>query len=104
MANRKLLLYVEGFSKNFRFDRQFADPRDSETFSELIHLCDVPVSHIAPIDQAAEEAEEAEVHNEFAGYNCQDYVLELLDDLEARKLLNGKDTQYKKQKALVASK
>ncbi|KAJ5730390.1 uncharacterized protein N7483_004898 [Penicillium malachiteum] len=100
-THQQLVLHVEGFSKNFRFDRQLADPRDSDNFSELIHLCNVPVSHITLIDQPAEEAE---VHNEFAGYNCQDYVLQLSDDLEARKLINGKDAQYKKQKALVASK
>ncbi|KAJ5707402.1 hypothetical protein N7488_007203 [Penicillium malachiteum] len=100
-TNQQIVLHVEGFSQNFRFDRQFDDPRNADRFKELIYLCDVPVSHIASIDQAAEEAE---IHNEFAGYNCQDYVLELLDDLEARRLNNRKDTQHKKQKALVASK
>jgi hypothetical protein len=61
----------------------------------------VPISSIAAIDQAAEETP---IHNQYPGYNCQDYILELLDDLETRRLIDGKDAKYKRQKTLVASK
>ncbi|CAG8029917.1 unnamed protein product [Penicillium salamii] len=99
--NQRLVLHVEGSSTRFRFDRKFSNARSSQRLSELIHLCDVPISNIAAIDQAAEQAP---IHNQYPGYNCQDYVLELLDDLETRRLINGMDAMYKRQKALVAGK
>ena len=68
---------------------------------ELIHLCGVPISNIAAIDEAAEQAP---IHNQYPGYNCQDYVLELLDDLEERSLIDGEDEKYQRQKALVIGK
>ena len=67
----------------------------------MIHLCGVPISNIAAIDRAAEQAP---IHNQYPGYNCQDYVLELLDDLEGRNLINGRDANYQRQKALVIGK
>ena len=49
-------------------------------------------------------ARAATIHNEAPGYNCQDYVLELLDALEEEELINGNDANYQRQKALIHSK
>lgn len=64
-------------------------------------MCDVPISKVAAIKETAKNAT---IHNEFPGYNCQDYVLELLDDLEGKKIINGNDANYKKKKELLISK
>lgn len=99
--NQQIVLHVEGSSTRFRFDRKFSNPRYSTKLYELIHLCSVPISNIAAIDQAAEQAP---IHNQYPGYNCQDYVIELLNDLERRRLINGRDANYQGQKALVIGK
>ena len=78
-----------------------SDSRKSASLSELNHLCDVSVSKMDAIE---EEAEQAPIHNEYPGYNCQDYILELLDDLEAKRIIDGKDVSYKKKKGVVQNK
>lgn len=56
------------------------------------------------MDAIEEAAEQAPIHNEYPGYNCQDYILELLDDLEAKRIIDGKDVSYKKKKGVVQNK
>lgn len=97
----RIVLQVEGSSTRFRFERKISNARTSSELLELIPLCDVPTANIAAIDHAAGEAP---IHNEHPGYNCQDYVLELLDEIEARGLVDGGNMEYKKQKAHVNSK
>lgn len=43
------------------------------------------------------------IHNEHLRYNCQDYVLELLDGLEERGITGGTDAIYQKQKEVVTT-
>ena len=97
----KIVLQIMGSSTNYRFDPITSDPRESDTLEELIHLCDVPVSKINAIKDTARNAP---IHNEYPGYNCQDYILELLDDLEAKRIIDGKDVSYKKKKGVVQNK
>lgn len=99
--DQKLVFHIEGSSTRFRFDRKLSNARFSKRLLELICLCHVPVGKIGAIDQAAEGAA---IHNEYPGYNCQDYVLELLSDLEQKGLIDGNDASYQKQKDLVESK
>lgn len=46
------------------------------------------LTKIGAIDRLAREAV---IHNQAPGYNCQDYVLELLDALERRALLMARE-------------
>lgn len=78
-----------------------SNAREAANLSELIHLCDVDVSQIGAIKAAAGEAV---IHNEFPGYNCQDYVLELLDDLEKRNIIDSHNANYQRKKRLVKAK
>jgi len=73
----------------------------SATLSEIVHLCDVDASTIAAIKDAAETAV---IHNESPGYNCQDYVLDLLDDLEEKNIIDGNNANYRKNKGAVTGK
>lgn len=92
------IVHIMGSSTNYRFDKRESNARKSAALSELIYLCDVPNSKTTMI---IEVAEKAPIHNEFPGYNCQDYVLDLLDDLEGRRIINGNDSNYKNQKEVV---
>ncbi|OJJ42143.1 hypothetical protein ASPZODRAFT_137455 [Penicilliopsis zonata CBS 506.65] len=78
-----------------------SDARKSATISELIHMCDVPASNITAIKEAARNAP---IHNEHPGYNCQDYILELLDDLEKEGIIDETDPDYQMKKELVTAK
>ncbi|KUL81569.1 hypothetical protein ZTR_09937 [Talaromyces verruculosus] len=99
--DEKVLLHIMGSSTRYRFEMRNSNARTSASLSELIHLCDVDVSKIGPIKAAAGNAV---IHNEFAGYNCQDYVLELLDDLEEKNIIDGHDANYKRKKSMVKAK
>ena len=95
------ILQIMGSSTNYRFEMGTSDPRKSDTLSELIYLYDVPLSKITAIKEAAKTAP---IHNEAKGYNCQDYVLDLLEDLERKGIIDGDDMNYRKQKGIVESK
>lgn len=97
----KTILQIMGSSTNYRFEMETSNARDIKNHSELIPLCDVPASKIGAIKEAAEQAP---IHNGYPGYNCQDYVLELLDDLEERGIIDGRDAEYQKKKEIVRSK
>lgn len=95
------VLHIMGSSTNYRFEMRASDARKSATLSELIYLCDVPIAKVTSIKEAARQAP---IHNEYPGYNCQDYVLDLLDDLEGKRIINGNDANYKKKKEVVKSR
>ncbi|KAM5432815.1 hypothetical protein MferCBS31731_007341 [Microsporum ferrugineum] len=97
----EFIFNIMGSSTRYRYEMQNSNPHDSETLVEMIHLCNVDTSQFDVIKQAAETAI---IHNEYPGYNCQDYVLELLDDLEKRGCIDNKDEKYKKQKKTVKDK
>ncbi|PLB43292.1 hypothetical protein P170DRAFT_481241 [Aspergillus steynii IBT 23096] len=97
----QVVLHIMGFSMNFRFEDRNSDARKEMTLMELIHMCDVPASKISTIRRLAEKMP---IHNEYSGYNCQDYVLELLDELEAKGIIDGADEAYKVKKENVKNK
>lgn len=87
------ILHVLGYSTNYRFEMRSSNARESARLSELIDMCVVPASKIEAIKEAAQNAP---IPNEYPGFNCQDYVLDLLDDLETKGIIDGKDEDYKK--------
>ncbi|PYH90174.1 hypothetical protein BO71DRAFT_402462 [Aspergillus ellipticus CBS 707.79] len=84
--DEKTILNAMGSSTRYYFEMRTADASKSPTLAEMIHLCDVPDSTFPAIKKAAESAV---IHNEYPGYNCQDYVLELLDGLEKEGIIDG---------------
>ncbi|KAJ5513949.1 hypothetical protein N7463_003501 [Penicillium fimorum] len=77
------------------------DVRQQEKLVELLHLYDMDVAKINTIKTVASQVT---VHNEIRGWNCQDYVLDLLEALEKEAIVNSKDASYKKQKNLLHEK
>jgi hypothetical protein len=90
-----------GSSTSYRFEMRNSDPRQWDTILEVIYM-----SHVSASDGPAikEAGKNAVIHNEAPGYNCQDYVLELLDELEERGIIDGSDGGYGERKAYVKSK
>lgn len=67
----------------------------------MVYICEMDASKIKTI---VEIAQNAKVHNEYPGYNCQDYVLEMLDALEENGAIDGNDESYKEKKEIIKSK
>ncbi|CAG8887683.1 unnamed protein product [Penicillium egyptiacum] len=97
----KIFLQVAGSDGRFRYEMETTDVRLSERLVELLPLYDVDV---AKIDSIKTVASQVTVHNEIRGWNCQDYVLDLLEALEKEAIVNSKDAGYKKQKNLLQKK
>lgn len=99
--DEKIILHIMGSSTRYRFDKRNSNARESASLVEMVYLCDVQNSKIDAITDAAENAT---IHNEFPGYNCQDYILELLDDLEEKGIINRNDAGYKRNRKTVEGK
>lgn len=97
----KIILHIMGSSTRYWFEMRISDAAASSKISEMVSLCTVPASKIGAIKEAARKAP---IHNEYPGYNCQDYVLDLLDDLEAKGIVDEHDAEYKKQKKILKEK
>ncbi|KAJ5486972.1 hypothetical protein N7530_001272 [Penicillium desertorum] len=97
----KIFLQVAGSDGRFRYEMETTDVRQSERLVELLHLYDVDVAKINSIKTIASQVT---VHNDIRGWNCQDYVLDLLEALEKEAIVNSKDAGYKTQKDLLQGK
>ncbi|KAJ5960597.1 uncharacterized protein N7479_007747 [Penicillium vulpinum] len=97
----KVLLQVAGSDGRFRYELETTDVRQSERLVELLPLYDVDATQINSIKTVASQVA---VHNEIRGWNCQDYVLDLLEALENEAIMNSKDAGYKKQRDLLHGK
>ncbi|CAI7579129.1 unnamed protein product [Penicillium glandicola] len=97
----KVLLQVTGSDGRFRYELETTNVRQSEKLVELLTLFDVDMAEINSIKTVASQVT---VHNEIRGWNCQDYVLDLLEVLEKEAIVNSKDAGYKKQKSLLHGK
>ncbi|KAJ5594731.1 uncharacterized protein N7459_000939 [Penicillium hispanicum] len=99
-TSQKIMLEAMGSSTRYYFQQRIEDARASDILHELIYMCDVPVSTL----DAIQLAKSLPIHNEYPGYNCQDFVLELLGELETRGVIGGDDREYQRRKEVVAGK
>lgn len=97
----KIILHAMGSSTRYRFEMRNSNARESATLFEMVHICDVDPSMIRAIKDTAKKAV---IHNESPGYNCQDYVLELLDALEEKDIIDGNNADYKRKKRALKGK
>ncbi|OOG00558.1 hypothetical protein ASPCADRAFT_401539 [Aspergillus carbonarius ITEM 5010] len=97
----KLILHIVGSSTRYRFEVRDSNAHKSGSLIEKIELCQVDASKTADIHRIAEQQT---IHNEAPGFNCQDYVLELLGSLENSGIIDETDPEYMKQKEIVKSK
>ncbi|GBF60941.1 hypothetical protein TMEN_3403, partial [Trichophyton mentagrophytes] len=59
---------------------------------------------ISKIGTIKDAAKNIIIHNEYSGYNCQDYVLELLDNLEEKNIIDKNEVNYRYNKEAVRGK
>ena len=71
-----------------------SDPRDSESYRGMIYLTDVRTRDVQDIERIACGLR----LNRYFGWNCQDYVMDLLDALEDEAVINPDDNEYQEQK------
>ncbi|BCS00209.1 uncharacterized protein AKAW2_50550A [Aspergillus luchuensis] len=97
----KIILHIMGSSTRYRFEMRNSNARYSATLIELVYLCHVDNSKINAIKDAAQKMT---IPNEHPGYNCQDYILELLDQLEEEKIIDRSNASYKRNRKKVEDK
>lgn len=78
----------------------------SPTISDLTGCLLTMVDYLVYIDVAkargiSDIAKTIPVQNETPGWNCQDWILDLLDELERHGILNQEDEEYQEKKAYV---
>ena len=76
-------------------------PEDSGRFLESIHLGEFADRDLEEFKKAVEATA---VDNETVEWDCQDYVLEILEKLEEECVIDEDDKAYKKQKRKLESK
>ncbi|KAL1860819.1 hypothetical protein Plec18170_001331 [Paecilomyces lecythidis] len=91
----KTILNIMGSSSRYRFEMRTSNARQEQNLLGLFYLCDVDISQMSAIKNLAEAAI---IHNEYPGYNCQDYVLELLDEMESKEIIDIEETGYVQRK------
>ncbi|KAK9642445.1 hypothetical protein HCH54_007879 [Aspergillus fumigatus] len=95
------LLNARGSDGRFRYETEKRDVRHDQSLVELVYLCSVDV---AKANMIRDIARSIPVHNEISGWNCQDYVLDLLDELEVRRVMGSEDEVYRMQRTFIAGK
>ncbi|PYI10619.1 hypothetical protein BO78DRAFT_275643, partial [Aspergillus sclerotiicarbonarius CBS 121057] len=97
---KNLTFQILGSSNRYRFDinHNQTNPLASNDLIQMIYLYDVDTSHLQTIRSIAEKTV---IHNEIPSYNCQDYVLDLLDLLEKSGVIDNQDEGYVRNKGVV---
>jgi hypothetical protein len=71
-----------------------SDPRDSPSYAASVHLSYVRSGDVARIEELAREVR----LDRWRGWNCQDFVMELLGLLEEEGVVSVENVDYQKQK------
>jgi hypothetical protein len=100
-GNDKFMFHALGGEGRFRFEERKSNARQSKSISEVIELCKVKGPHIGTVKRIARQMP---IHNEIPVWNCQDYVLEVLEELENAGVVSDEDTDYTEQKEKLAAK
>ena len=82
---------VDGSHPNFQRNTYTTDPRKAFNFIGSIYVG--PISD-ADIPAMRNSVALVDVNNETIEWDCQDYVLEILDKLEEEMILEGDDEDY----------
>ena len=71
-----------------------SDPRDSGSYQGMFYLTDVRTRDVQDIEDIARG-----LHlNRYFGWNCQDFVMDLLKALEDEAIIDPNDNEYKELK------
>ncbi|OJJ87338.1 uncharacterized protein ASPGLDRAFT_166032 [Aspergillus glaucus CBS 516.65] len=96
-----VLLQARGSDRRFRYEPETARDLESIGLVELVKLCRVDAGKTIQIKDVASKIT---IRNDISGWNCQDYVLDLLGSLEGGGIIDGKGERYKERRAYVQGK
>lgn len=96
-----LILHIIGSSQRFRFEMRAPDANDSSTLLEMVPLCEIPADKV---ERLVKVAQNQEIHNDIPAFNCQDWILDLLETLERKTIIDGKDEDYKENRQRLKGK
>ncbi|PGG98660.1 hypothetical protein AJ80_09497 [Polytolypa hystricis UAMH7299] len=86
-----IIFEVVGQHPNFQRNVVYARPDSSKSYSGNVYVATLRKDEVEDVKAAAETVL---VDNETVEWDCQDYVLELLDKLEDEYILDGDDEDY----------
>lgn len=96
-----LIIEVVGEHPEFERNIMTENPEQSDTF---LHKVFVAVLVQADIPRVKKAAQEVRVDNETVEWDCQDYVLEILDNLVDNFVLNEDDEEYVEARGILKEK
>ena len=97
----KWIFHLMGSATRFRVKIRLSDAGKSQTLHELVHLCEVDTSKLDSIKAAARGLP---IHNEELRYNCQDYVFELVENLERTGIITIETPGYEEMMIALKAK
>ncbi|KAL3488627.1 hypothetical protein BJX62DRAFT_239849 [Aspergillus germanicus] len=96
-----LVFEVDGEHPSFTKVTSPAKPTDSNTLVETLWVGEIGIPDIATLKQIVDEAR---VDNETLEWDCQEYVLEILEAREREAILEEDDLDYAESKQILKSR
>lgn len=90
-----------GSEGHYWFEERDADARNSASLSELLKLGDIDASQASRVKAIARAVP---IKNNIPAWNCQDFVVDLLEALEEASIMSNADSVYAGGKAQLTAK
>jgi hypothetical protein len=100
-ANKTTIQILGARQKYFSHIRTPSSVRESTSLIELLYLCQVDASKIEILKDIAYATP---IRNDLADWTCQDYVLEVLANLEEALIIDATDGDYIMKRGAVQAK
>ena len=91
----KAEIQVMGSDGRFWFEEKRSNARTADNLLDIFFLCEVDSSKLSSIKEIARKVP---IRNEVSGWNCQDFVLDVLEALEGEGIIDGGNEEYVKCK------
>ncbi|GKZ26437.1 hypothetical protein AbraIFM66951_007861 [Aspergillus brasiliensis] len=99
----KLMIHLVGSPTAYRVEKRFWTDYDENRVEYWAYLGDIPNSDTV-YDKIIQAGEGAEIDNDDPSYNCQDYILDVLEELERLKIVSKRNSVYRENKWNLESK
>ncbi|OJJ45205.1 hypothetical protein ASPZODRAFT_143853 [Penicilliopsis zonata CBS 506.65] len=95
--SQKIILHMI-YCSGWKFEERNLDASKSGKLNKMMDLCDV---YNSQVNEIVDIAQDIIIPDTLGHYNCQDYILDLLDALEEKGVIDGKDVIYQKNRKAV---
>lgn len=97
-GSEDLVFEVDGEHPLFQKVTSTGKPTDNETFLESLHVGEIGIPDIPTVRRIVDEAR---VDNATLEWDCQEYVLEILEACEVEAVLEEEDPDYAEVKEIL---